>query len=60
MLNFQVSINDGGNTGITNEMTNVILQAAVQAIKTKAQELFLNCALDVNIDVNVTPIPDPT
>jgi archaellum component FlaF (FlaF/FlaG flagellin family) len=60
MLAFQVNIEDNGNSQVTTEMANVILDSAVAAIKAKAQELFLNCSVDVSVNIEVSPVPAPT
>lgn len=60
MLAFQVNIEDNGNSQVTTEMANVILDSAVAAIKAKAQELFLNCSVDVSVNIEVSPAPAPT
>ena len=52
MLVFQVNVEDNGDTQITSEMTAVILETAVAAIRAKAQELYLNCSVNVNISLD--------
>jgi hypothetical protein len=56
MLAFNVNIENTENPQVTTEMTKVILDSAVAAIKAKAEELFLNCSVNVDVNVEVSRV----
>jgi hypothetical protein len=54
MIEFQANIDDNGNQQIISEMTGVLLDDAVPAIKAMAQEQNMACSVEVTINVNVS------
>lgn len=56
MIQFQASIDDNGSQQVISEMTDVLLDVAVPAIKQKAQEQGMVCSVEININVNLSPM----
>jgi hypothetical protein len=58
MISFQVSVNDDGSSSRAGAMTAVIMETVIPAIKTKAQQLFIECNTDVDIVLEAAPYAD--
>jgi hypothetical protein len=56
MIQFQANIDDNGSQQTISEMTDVLLDVAVPAIKAKAEEQNMLCSVQININVNLTPM----